>query len=83
MTDGKRRLGRSTELLPAEKRAKHYRAAATEAFGRAEATRDIALRAEYFDLAAGWHNLAFEVERQTGVPDDARNKTSQSKRPRT
>jgi hypothetical protein len=67
MTDGKRKLGRPTESLSAEERAKRYRAAATEAFDRAGTTRDTGMRAEYFELAVGWHNLAFEIERAVSL----------------
>jgi hypothetical protein len=70
MTDGKRKLSSATELLSAEERARRYRAAATEAFGRADSAQDSVLRAEYFEMAAGWHNLAFETERRADPAEE-------------
>jgi hypothetical protein len=49
--------------LPKKERAERYRRLASEAFQRAEDSRDEELRSGYLSLASGWHSLASELER--------------------
>ena len=44
-------------------RVRHYRDLAARALEKAEAATDEIVRATYFHMAAGWHQLAQEAEK--------------------
>lgn len=48
-------------------RVSRYRQMASEVFGLAETTHDASLRAGFFALASGWHDLALELEHSRGL----------------
>ena len=66
----KSKLGQSIALLSAEQRLNYYRAAATEVMRLAKSIKDSTLRAQYLQLAAGWHDLAFELENSLHMPSE-------------
>jgi len=56
-------LKKSLEWLPLDERLNCYRQFAQEAFRKANEASNPNARAEFFNMAAGWHSLADEIER--------------------
>jgi len=52
----------SSEHLPAEQRARHYRDCAAAALAQAADAETEESRAEYLKMAANWHELATALE---------------------
>jgi hypothetical protein len=64
-------LGRSFETLPPARRAKFYRQFARDALRKARIAKEKERRAEYFAMAAGWHLMATELERNNPSLEDS------------
>ena len=58
------RLGQFLETLPLAERLQRYRQLSQEALQKATDCAEEDMRAGYLSMAAGWHMLATEVERQ-------------------
>jgi hypothetical protein len=56
-------FAKTLEWLPLNTRLECYRQFAQEAFRKANEATDPDCRAELFNMAAGWHSLADEIER--------------------
>jgi hypothetical protein len=57
------KVAKSLDWLPLDERLRCYRQFAQDAFRQAGETGDANCRAEFFNMAAGWHSLADEIER--------------------
>lgn len=53
-----------TDFAPSLDRLKRYRQLAREALHRANLTRDKAVQADFITMAAGWQQMADEIERE-------------------
>jgi hypothetical protein len=67
----KSKLGQSVALLSAEQRLNYYRTTATEVMRLAKSIKNSTLRAQYLQLAAGWRELAFELENSLHMPSES------------
>jgi len=65
-------LGRSFESLPPTRRAECYRQFARDALRKARFAKEKLRRAEYFAMAAGWHLMATELERNSPSLEEGR-----------
>lgn len=60
-------MGQMWNSVSLKDRIFRYRQLATEVFSLAETTQDTSMRAGFFALASGWHDLALELEHSQGL----------------
>lgn len=67
MAGGIKDLGQSVDSLPIEQRIERYRQYANAALRKANEIDSPDHKAEYLSMAAGWHTMAQELERVSGL----------------